>query len=134
MGEEPEQLEDGLIGDSTASSDFDGPSSRAQVEGLSLAVEPLGAKNSAEPIAEDSFPEEREYQDDGCDLFPSCLNCPLPVCRYDELGRRVHWAKRLRDREVLRSYNIEGTSIKELARRFGLSQRTVYRIIRRASS
>ena len=116
MMKEPEQLEDGSTEASMVNSDFDW---------LSLAVG---------PIVEDLFPEEHEYRDDGCDLFPSCLNCPFPVCRYDEPGTKVHWAKRLRDREVLRSYNKEGTSVKELARRYGLSQRTIYRIIRRALS
>jgi len=32
---------------------------------------------------QDSLGEVIKYQDDGCDLFPSCLNCPAPNCRYD---------------------------------------------------
>lgn len=32
------------------------------------------------------------YRDRGCNLYASCLRCPLPACRYDEpipLGRQA---------------------------------------------
>ena len=29
---------------------------------------------------QDSLPEAHHYQDDGCDLAPACLRCPLPRC------------------------------------------------------
>ena len=72
--------------------------------------------------------EQFEHKDEGCDLFPSCLNCPLPRCRYDEARRQT--AKVLRNKEMLRLHEIEGLKIEELAERFGVSKRTVYRIIR----
>ena len=81
-------------------------------------------------LAQDLLPEHYRYQDDGCDLFPSCLNCPLPQCRYDEPGRRQK-RKELRNSEMLRLLG-EGKGIKELAQRFGVSKRTVYRIMRRS--
>ncbi|MBI2866625.1 MAG: acetylglutamate kinase [Chloroflexi bacterium] len=31
----------------------------------------------------DLLPEHALYRDEGCDLFPSCLRCPLPACRWD---------------------------------------------------
>ena len=34
----------------------------------------------------DALPEHTRYRDDGCDLFTSCLTCPLPRCRYDVPG------------------------------------------------
>jgi len=80
--------------------------------------------------AQDLLPEHYRYQDDGCDLFPSCLNCPFPQCRYDEPGRRQK-RKELRNREMLRLLE-EGRGIKELTQRFGVSKRTVYRIMRRS--
>ncbi len=82
-----------------------------------------------EPIA-DPLPDHFDYCDEGCDLFPSCLECPLPCCRYDEQsgGRRA--ATRLRDRELLRQRGLAGKSVAELARSFGVSRRTVQRIIR----
>lgn len=72
--------------------------------------------------------EQFEYKDQGCDLFPSCLHCPLPRCRYDEQRRQT--AKVLRNKEMLHLHEIEGLKIEELAERFAVSKRTVYRIIR----
>ena len=31
----------------------------------------------------DMLPEHFPYRDDGCDVSPSCLRCPLPRCKYD---------------------------------------------------
>lgn len=73
--------------------------------------------------------ERYEYQDEGCDLFPSCLHCPLPQCRYDE-PRRRQMRKELRNKEILRLHQEERLKVKELAARFGVSKRTVHRIIR----
>ena len=83
--------------------------------------------------AADSLPDYFNYCDEGCALFPSCLKCPLPRCRHDEQpgGRRA--TTRLRDRELLRQREAPGRSVAELARSFGVSKRTVQRIIRRAS-
>ncbi|MEE8471356.1 MAG: helix-turn-helix domain-containing protein [Dehalococcoidia bacterium] len=79
----------------------------------------------------DSHPEYSEYRDEGCDLFPSCLRCPLPRCRHDEQSS-ISPAKRLRDREMLRQRRLAGRSTTELADIFGVSRRTVQRIIRRS--
>ena len=81
----------------------------------------------------DQIPEYVEYHDDGCDLFPSCLNCPFPRCRYDEQGGKKHLTNKPRDREIVRLYNFQGRDAQELAEMFGVSKRTVYRIIRRPS-
>jgi len=80
-------------------------------------------------LERDLLPEHLRYQDDGCDLFPSCLNCPLPQCRYDEPGRK-QMGKELRNEKMLRLHS-EGKGATELAQRFGVSKRTVYRIIGR---
>jgi len=82
-------------------------------------------------LGTDSLPQDVYYRDEGCDLSPSCLNCPLPRCRYDEPGGSRQLAKGPRDREVVRRRREEGASIAELARSFGLSKRTVHRIVRK---
>jgi len=79
---------------------------------------------------EDLLPEHVRYHDEGCDLFPSCLNCPLPQCRYDGPERR-QVAKELRNEEVIRLHS-GGETIKGLARRYEVSTRTIYRIVRRS--
>ena len=32
----------------------------------------------------DAIPEFYHYEDTGCEVSPSCLNCPLPQCKYDD--------------------------------------------------
>jgi len=84
-------------------------------------------------VVPDRLPDYSEYRDQGCDLSPSCLRCPLPKCRHDkqEGGRRV--SKRLRDLEIFRQRTASGRSVSELATEFDLSKRTIQRIIRRSS-
>jgi hypothetical protein len=80
-------------------------------------------------------PEHCQYRDEGCYLYPSCLECPLPCCIYDDPSgeglRRRH--KRARDQEVLHLYR-QGQPAAELARSFGISERSIYRIVRRTLS
>ena len=80
----------------------------------------------------DLLPEYCRYRDDGCEFADSCLNCPFPECIYAQPGGRQRWLKRLRDKEVLRLFTAQGKGIKELALMFGVSQRTIQRILKRA--
>ena len=32
----------------------------------------------------DTVPEFYHYEDTGCEVSRSCLNCPLPRCKYDD--------------------------------------------------
>jgi len=77
----------------------------------------------------DSLPEEWDYRDDGCDLAPSCLRCPFPRCRYDEEGGIAGYLRRQRDSELRRLRHEEGLAPTELAARFHVSLRSVYRIV-----
>ena len=85
-------------------------------------------------IVLDEVPERYPYRDEGCELSPSCLRCSLPQCKYDDPG----WVKRQerhdRDTEVLRTLRLEGLSVIEVASRFRLSQRTVFRILKRTAT
>ena len=82
----------------------------------------------------DMLPEHFPYRDNGCDVSPSCLRCPLPRCKYDpdDNGTR-NWFQRerkaRRDRQVLRVRRNEGVTAVALAHRFHISERTVHRIL-----
>ena len=95
------------------------------IEGLQPAVGGL------QPAA-DLPPEFCRYRDEGCDLYPSCLRCPLSTCRYDESGGRKRVVRRLRDSEVMKLKN-QGKGVKELAELFRVSRRTIQRIMRRTT-
>ena len=77
----------------------------------------------------DALPEHNDYRDDGCDVFPSCLRCPLPRCRYDEPGGVRALLNRMRDEEIRRMRRDLRLSADEIARRFHISRRTVYRVL-----
>ncbi|MCY4454695.1 MAG: hypothetical protein OXC56_00090 [Chloroflexi bacterium] len=78
---------------------------------------------------EDALPEHVDYRDSGCDLFPSCLSCPLPRCRYDEPGGVRAMLNRTRDREIRRMRLDDQVPVNEIARRFHVSRRTVFRAL-----
>jgi transcriptional regulator of acetoin/glycerol metabolism len=82
-------------------------------------------------VREDALPEHTHYRDEGCDIYPSCLRCPLPRCRYDEPGGIRALLGAHRDRLIV-DLRRQGMGIDELARRFGVSRRTVFRALERA--
>jgi len=86
---------------------------------------------SEEPYSElDLQPEYCHYRDEGCEFADSCLNCPFTKCIYEEPRGRQRWLKRQRDKEIVRLFNTGGKGVKELALMFGLSQRTVQRVLK----
>ena len=80
----------------------------------------------------DVVPERYPYRDEGCDVSSSCLRCPLPQCKYDDPGWFHRQRRDRRDDEVIEAMREGGLSVADLAARFALSQRTVFRILRRA--
>jgi len=76
----------------------------------------------------DSLPEKTGYRDDGCEIHPHCLSCPLPRCRYDEPGGLRGMINAARDRQIV-ALRTGGIAVEEIADRFGLSRRTVFRIL-----
>lgn len=89
----------------------------------------MGRRRSEAPV--DTLPELFPYRDDGCHVHPHCLTCPLPRCIYDEPGLQRQWRQE-RDRQLLEMYRSGGIRVETLARRFGLSKRTVFRVLARA--
>jgi len=77
-------------------------------------------------------PEFCHYQDKGCEFADFCLDCPFPECLYYEPGGKQRWLKTLRDEAVLRLFTDQGKRVKDLALMFGVSRRTIQRILKRA--
>lgn len=78
----------------------------------------------------DALPENVDYRDTGCDLYPSCLRCPLPRCRYDDPGGAANMLRNGRDAAIYRLADRDGLPIDRLAEMFGLSRRTIFRVLR----
>ena len=79
----------------------------------------------------DAVPEMYHYEDTGCEVSPSCLNCPLPQCKYDDPVWFQRYRRMGRDMKVWRTINSESLTAEEAARRFSVTVRTVFRIMRR---
>jgi len=95
-----------------------------------IAPAPAGEKRARQ----DALPEHSDYRDEGCDLFASCLTCPLPRCRYDEPGGARTMINRVRDEEIRRLRFDAGMAVDEISMRFRVSRRTVFRVLRSAAS
>jgi len=59
----------------------------------------------------------------------SCLKCPFRKCAYDDEGGLISAQKRNRDVGI-RARRKAGAKIKDLAKYFGLSERTIERIVK----
>ncbi len=69
------------------------------------------------------------FKDTGCNLAPSCLRCPFPVCKYDLPGGPQRIATKHRDAEIAKRYVKDQTPVWQLAQLFDVSQRLVQRAI-----
>lgn len=83
------------------------------------------------PARSDALPEYVDYRDSGCDLYVSCLNCPLPQCRYEVNGGASAILRTGRDASIIAAAKRDGTTVDDLARMFGLSRRTIFRVLER---
>lgn len=77
------------------------------------------------------LPEMHSYRDDGCEIMSSCLQCPLPRCKYDDPGWLQREGRGQRDDDIREVRKNEELTVPELAKRFGISERTVFRAVQR---
>ena len=95
---------------------------------ISVRPMPTGPMPTSKRVRADALPEYIRYQDNGCEVHPSCLTCPLNRCRYDEPGGLRALINADRDRKIL-ELRLGGATVDDLAGRFGVSRRTVFRIL-----
>jgi hypothetical protein len=75
-------------------------------------------------------PEYCQYADSGCEFSETCLNCPLPLCVYEEPDGKRRLVKRNRAVEMAKLRDDEGKTVGEIAVIFGVSIRTVQRVLK----
>ena len=88
-------------------------------------------RGKRENLRVDVLPERHPYRDDGCDVSSSCLRCPLPQCKYDVPNSSRRARRDRRDAEIAAARRRERLVASALARRFGVSERTVWRALER---
>jgi hypothetical protein len=79
----------------------------------------------------DTLPELYVYEDTGCEVSASCLNCPLPQCKFDDPIWFQKYRQTFRDLSMLTAIEREGLTVEETAARFAVTVRTVFRAVRR---
>lgn len=81
-------------------------------------------------VRRDMLPENADYPDTGCDLFASCLRCPLARCRYDgPPGGARRLLAESRDREIALLRRQHNAPINALAATYRLTRRSIFRIL-----
>ena len=84
-------------------------------------------------VRSDTLPENTRYRDNGCDAALTCLECPLSLCKYDDPGWLQRENRRTRDDEIFRLRS-QQVPVAEISKRFGISTRTVHRIVQRGGA
>ncbi|HET9477022.1 MAG TPA: helix-turn-helix domain-containing protein [Dehalococcoidia bacterium] len=90
---------------------------------MRLRERPVRRRGSRDPL-----PENTRYRDDGCSVSSSCFTCPLPRCRYEEPGGLRAVLNQMRDDQIM-ALKQAGVPIEDLALRFQVSRRTVFRVL-----
>jgi hypothetical protein len=91
---------------------------------------PEGMRGEPLPfIRKDALPDHVGYRDTGCELARSCLACPLPRCQYDAPRSARKWLVQARDREIALLRRKHRIPVNTLARTYGLTRRTIFRIL-----
>ncbi len=81
--------------------------------------------------AQDDVSEFYHYEDTGCEASDSCLDCPLPFCKYDDPAWYQRNRRLAQDFRILRVMTQESLSVEETAKRFSVTVRTVFRVMQR---
>jgi DNA-binding CsgD family transcriptional regulator len=77
----------------------------------------------------DLLPDEIDWRDEGCEVFGSCLNCPLPRCVEEEPRGQQRLRLAARNRRMV-ELRWSGESVADIAGLFGVSRRTVERALK----
>lgn len=96
-----------------------------------LAAHPEKVSSHASHAYADDASEFYHYEDTGCEASDSCLDCPLPRCKYDDPAWYQRNRRLARDFRIVHVMRQEALSVEETAARFSVTARTVFRIIQR---
>ena len=75
-----------------------------------------------------ALPEGSYYPDNGCNIAPACLSCPLPLCKYDDPEWQGQNERSARDRQIVWRWG-RGQRSREIAAAFDVNERTVQRVL-----
>lgn len=76
-------------------------------------------------------PGHESYVDTGCEVAPTCLQCPLSRCKFDDMAWFTTYRRMARDFRVAAAIHKEGLTTREAAERFAVTPRTILRVLKR---
>ena len=76
--------------------------------------------------------QDASTHDDGCDVAPHCVACPLVQCKYDDPAGYKLWKSAAWDAVVAKTHEVSG-SITAVATAHKVSKRTIYRSLNRTT-
>ena len=79
----------------------------------------------------DDVPEFYHYEDTGCEVSRSCLDCPLSRCKYDDPLWYQRNRRLAKDFRVWTAIQHERLTPEEASERFSVTVRTIWRIMQR---
>ena len=71
------------------------------------------------------------YEDTGCEVAETCLGCPLPRCKFDDMAWYAKYRRMARDLQMIAVIQDEQLTVAEAAARFSVTKRTVFRVLKR---
>jgi hypothetical protein len=71
------------------------------------------------------------YEDTGCEVAETCLGCPLPRCKFDDMAWYSKYRRMARDLRMISVIQDEELTVAEAAARFSVTKRTVFRVVKR---
>ena len=74
--------------------------------------------------------DEVNFKDSGCRFSPSCLNCPIQICIYDDPSFVRNLEKNNRDENIIEDRS-NGLSNQQIAKKYNVSIRTVHRSLKK---
>ena len=72
--------------------------------------------------------ENRHWEDTGCEVSSTCLECPLSACRWDDPAEYNRLRRRQADSAIIHEMQRLGMSVEETAAKYGKTVRTIFRI------
>lgn len=99
-------------------------------EGINVG-ESHSPTSSIQPQKANPYPWWQHLEDTGCSVAPKCLECPLPRCIYEDGALDEIRSQRVEVRnQQIYSLRQQGLSVDEIAQLHGLSNRSVWRILK----
>ena len=70
------------------------------------------------------------YEDTGCEVSESCLDCTLPICKHDDIFWFKHYKRLARYADIINALDKGTDTVENLAKKNNITTRTVFRLKR----